>query len=109
MSSRKPFEAPNNMRTIALLSPLLSLGGWILAALAATHMLSGYMDERTCQTGCVQVLFFSALGVGLVALVLGLMSVFRAQTRIPGGLALLLALPLCGVLGGIVVIGNVTH
>ena len=93
------------MKVIALLSPFLSIGGWVLAALAVSHMLSGTRAERTCGTECVQTLFFSALGIGILALVMGLFAVREARNRIPGSLALLLALPLCGVLGGVVVIG----
>lgn len=93
------------MKYVAMLSPLLGISGWVLAGLAANHMLSGSLEERTCRTECVQALFFSALAIGVAALVLGLMSVLKSQNQIPGGLALLLALPLCAVLGGIVVIG----
>ena len=93
------------MKLIDLLSPLLGITGWVLAGLAANHMLSGNLAERTCRTECMQALFFSALAIGVAALVLGLMSVHKSRNWIPGSLALMLALPLCGVLGGIVVIG----
>lgn len=94
------------MRAIALFAPLLSIGGWVLVALTATNLLSGDMAERTCQTGCVKTMFFSAVAIGVVALIFGLVSVFKAQTRGLGWLTLVLAVPLCGIVGGIIVIGN---
>jgi hypothetical protein len=94
------------MRAIALLAPLLSIGGWVLAGLTAANLLSGYMAERTCQTDCVQTLFFAAIAVGVAALILGLVSLLGPRNRTLGWLTLVLAVPLCGILGGIILIGT---
>ena len=94
------------MRLIALLAPLLSIGGWVLAGLTAINLLSGGLAERSCQTDCLKMLFFSAVAVAVVALLLGLVSLFGRRSRRLGWLTLILTVPLCGVLGGIILIGT---
>jgi uncharacterized membrane protein len=94
------------MKAIAPLSLLLSLAGWALIALTAMNLLSGHLDDRSCQTDCVQGYFFAAVGVGIAALIAGLVSLLKPGKKIMGYLALALSLPLCLIFAGLYVIGH---
>jgi hypothetical protein len=94
------------MKLFSPLALLLSVGGWALLALVFINLLSGHLDQRTCGTDCVQTYFFAATGMGGVALLASLVALFSSGTRWLSVPALLLALPLCGVIAGLFLIGN---
>lgn len=85
------------MNIFSLLALILTIAGWGLFALTGMHLLSGYIDERSCQTDCVQMIFISAVVVGFSGLILGGFSMFRTGKHTVGIIALLLALPLCTI------------
>ena len=94
-------------KAIPLLALLLALGGWVLLVLTFANVLSGPLEDRICQTSCVQTYFFAGIAAGGIAFALGFIAMLRAETRtLPGYASLALAVPLCGVFGALIVIGN---
>lgn len=91
---------------MAMLAILFALAGWVLMGMTGYHLLSGDFANRTCQTGCVKTLFWSALALAVLGLAAGLAGVVKRESRVFGGLALFLAAPLAGIAGGIIVIGT---
>ena len=94
------------MNWFALIGLLLALVGWVLFGLTGVNLLSGYLEDRTCQTDCVKNLFFSGVGVGVAGLLLSILAFLRPQGRIMSGIALLLIFPLCAIFGTLFFIGN---
>lgn len=88
----------------------LALGilGWAITVYITSVLLSGTaLETRSCQTGCIQVLFFSGLGIGLLAVVLsGVAAVKQTTARVLSYGALVLALPLFAIYAGIILIGK---
>lgn len=51
---------------------LLSAGiAWLLAVVLVMQLLSGNFDERTCQTVCVQSIYWTSLGLCVFGLIVG--------------------------------------
>jgi hypothetical protein len=94
------------MNMLASSALLVTFAGWALTALTVMNLLSGHFDDRTCQTDCVQMLFFSGVAAGIGGLVLSIVSLFRPQGRILGIIALLMALVLCAIFAVLFVAGN---
>jgi hypothetical protein len=94
------------MKALPFLALLLALVSWVLMALTGINTLSGHFDERTCQTACVQTYFFSAVATGGIGLLLALVALVRSDFRIVTYSALIVALPLCAVFAGLILIGN---
>lgn len=96
------------MKFLAPLALVLALVGWALTLYISSVLLSGTeLAERSCQTGCIQVLFFSGLGIGAIALVLAGLAVAKQTTaRVLSYTSLLLAAGVFAVNSGIVVIGT---
>ena len=96
------------MKVAAPTALVLAVAGWVLTVFIGNTLLSGIpIEDRACQTGCIQGLFFSGFAVGTIALILSGLSVTKpAAGRIASFAALALALPLFAIYAGIVVIGN---
>jgi hypothetical protein len=94
------------MNVIALSALLLTAAGWILTALTVMNLLSGQFDDRTCQTGCVQMLFFSGVAAGVAGLVLSGIGLRRPEGRIVSVIALLMAFVLCAIFAVLFIAGN---
>jgi hypothetical protein len=94
------------MNVLALIALLLTLAGWVLTALTAVNLLSGHFDDRTCQTACVQMLFFSGVASGVAGLVVSGLALRRPEGRIIAVLTLLLALALCAIFAVLFIAGN---
>jgi hypothetical protein len=86
----------------------LSLGivGWVLLGLTFMNLGSGPLEERTCQTACLQTYFFSASAVSGAGLILGILGLTKPDFRSVTYLALILLVPLCCVIGSLILIGN---
>ena len=91
---------------LAVIALILTLAGWILTAMTGVNLLSGYLDERTCQTDCVQELFYSAAAVAVGGLLVSLVALMRSHGRLLSVFSLLLALPLCGIFATLYIVGN---
>ncbi len=94
------------MNWLALLALLLTIAGWVLFGLTGMNLLSGYLEDRTCQTDCVKMLFFSGIGVGVSGLLLSIIALLRSHGRILSIISLLLALALCAIFATLFLIGN---
>lgn len=70
------------------------------------NLLSGYLEDRTCQTDCVRSLFYYAIAAGVSGLLLSFVALIRPHGRGLSVLALLLALPLCAIFATLFLIGN---
>jgi hypothetical protein len=70
------------------------------------NLLSGYLEDRTCQTDCVQMLFYSAVETGVSGLVLSGISLLRPHGRIISVTTLLMALVLCSIFATLFIVGN---
>ena len=92
------------MNLLGLLALGLGAAGWTLAILTGFTLLTRGPDGD-CQTACVQVMFFSAVGAGGLGLLLGLLALRQPRWRPVTYLALALALPLCALLAGLILIG----
>ncbi len=94
------------MKALPLVALLLTIAGWALTVWTGATLLSGPYEDRTCQTECVQTLFFSGLAAAIAALLVTVIALFR-----PGGRAvtygvLVLAAPLAAVYTTVILIGN---
>jgi hypothetical protein len=94
------------MNLLALIALLLTLGGWAMTVMTGTNLLSGHLDDRTCQTDCVQTLFYSAVALGATGLLFTLAALLRSKGRMLSIFTLLLALPLCGIFATLYIVGN---
>ncbi len=94
------------MNLLVLFALLLTITGWILTALTGMNLLSGYLEDRSCQTDCVQMLFFSAVATGVSGLVLSGISLLRPHGRMLSVTALLMALALCAIFATLFIVGN---
>lgn len=96
------------MSKIAAPSALvLAVFGWALTLFITNTMLSGVpLAERSCQTECIRGLFFSTFSLAAITIALAVLALRpTARARIPGILALALAIPMFAIYAGIVVIG----
>ncbi len=96
------------MKLTAPLALLLSLGGWVLLVMVFLNLLSGHLDDRTCGTECVRNYFFAAAGLGAAGALAAFISLFSESRWLSLG-AIVVALPLAGIIAGIILIGNFGH
>ena len=57
--------------TIKVLTGLSAIAAWVLAVLLVIQMLSGTFDTRTCQTVCMQNIYWASFGICVIGLILG--------------------------------------
>ncbi|QGU32370.1 hypothetical protein [Thermochromatium tepidum] len=93
------------MNVASLPAILFTLAGWALTVLSAAAMLSGPYDGRTCQTECVQMLFFSGMVAGVLGLILAIVGLRFVVGRRLSQVTLWLAGPLCAIFAAILLIG----
>ena len=89
---------------VSLSIVLAALLAWGLAAALAFNLLGGPLVERSCQTGCVQILALASLLVAVVGLLLG----YRRPRHWLTQLAALACLALLGIYLTIFFIGTLT-
>ena len=97
------------MKILPPLAFLIGIAAWVLLLLTFTNLLSGYMDERVCQTECVKNYYLLAGVAGLGSTLLGFFALFSSRSRGAGLLSLVVAFPAFAVVAGIFVIGNFGH
>lgn len=82
---------------------------WAMTVYMAMNLLGGnFQDGRTCQSLCVNMLYWSALVVAVVGVILSLTQVFAGKAGWLSKIVLLLGLLLIMKLTGIMVIGTMT-
>jgi hypothetical protein len=94
------------VKVLPLLALLLTIIGWVITVLTGMTLLSGPYEGRTCQTECVQLMFFSGLAVTSLALLLAVFALLRSAGRVAAYLSLALVVPLSMIYAGLVLIGN---
>ncbi len=97
------------MKILPPLAVLIGIAAWALLIMTFANLLSGYMDERVCQTDCVRNYYMLAGVAGLVATLLGFFALFSPASRKAGFWSLVVAFPAFAVVAGIFVIGNFGH
>ena len=68
---------------------------WLLAVILVWQLLSGNFETRTCQTGCVQSIYWVSFGLvvlGLVVTAFNYQQVLRSKSGIATTIALFLLL-----------------
>ena len=63
------------------LPAIFSVGAWGFTIALVYTMLSGTFDTRTCQTACVQTLFWTAFALSVVGVAYGLFSLSGGEKR----------------------------
>ena len=73
-----------------LLPLLFAVAAWSLAIALVIQLLSGNFETRTCQTDCVQNIYWASLSLCVIGLIVGLGFVKKPKTNlvIAGNLAL---------------------
>ncbi|WP_201246634.1 hypothetical protein [Halochromatium salexigens] len=95
------------VKVLPLLALLLMILGWVLTLLTGITLLSGpYEEGRTCQTECVQTMFFSGLGATVVALLIAGLALRLSDGRALTYISLVLLVPLGMIYAGLIVIGE---
>lgn len=94
------------MKENGFLAVTLSLAGWVLVIVSAMQLLSGTFDTRSCQTGCVSIIFWLSVAAGVAGLLLGLMSLFANFHNTYARISVILGLPLCAIFAGLILIGQ---
>ena len=94
------------MNIIVLLALLLTIAGWVLTGMTGMNLLSGYLEDRTCQTDCVQSLFYAAVVTGFAGLFFSLIGAFRSNGGVLRVITLLLAVPLSSIFVVLYIAGN---
>lgn len=54
-----------------LLSLLSAIAAWLLAVVLVMQLLSGTFEMRTCQTVCVQSIYWTSFGFCIFGLIIG--------------------------------------
>ena len=56
------------MKLLSLFSAVIA---WLLAVVLVMQLLSGTFEVRTCQTACVQNIYWASLGLCILGLIVG--------------------------------------
>jgi len=89
--------------TISLLSALIS---WALAIFLGTQLLSGTFDGRTCQTSCVNIVFWVSFAIAAIGLLFSLGGISIGKSNLIKTLSLFALVGLVGIYVTTFVIGN---
>ncbi len=89
--------------SISVLSALIS---WALAIFLGIQLLSGTFDGRTCQTSCVQTVFWVSFAIALVGLVFSVGGISVGKSNLLKTLSLLALVGLAGIYITTILIGN---
>ncbi len=91
-----------------MISNVIVLFGWGVTVALVINLLGGTFDERTCQSVCVNMMYWGALVLAVVGLVFGIKNCCKTGAGIINVIFVLLALALLAILVGIMVIGMLT-
>lgn len=80
---------------------------WAMTIALITNLLGGTLDGRQCQTLCFSLLYWGALAVASIGVLLGLRQLVTANTSWVSKIIFLLGLLLIMKLMGIMVIANI--
>lgn len=74
-----------------------ALIGWALAIFLGTQLLSGTFDGRTCQTTCVNILFWMSFAIAIIGLIFSVGGISVGNSSWVKTLSLLALVALCGI------------
>ena len=89
--------------TISLLSAVIS---WALAIFLGMQLLSGTFDSRSCQTSCVQTVFWISFAVAMIGLIFSIGGISIGKTNWVKIISLLALIGLSGIYITTMLIGN---
>jgi len=89
--------------TISLLSALIS---WALAIFLGMQLLSGTFDGRSCQTSCVNIVFWVSFAIAAIGLLFSLGGIAIGKSNWIKTLSLFALVGLVGIYVTTFVIGN---
>ena len=89
--------------TISLLSAVIS---WALAIFLGMQLLSGTFDGRSCQTSCVQTVFWVSFAVAIVGLIFSIGGISIGKLNWVKTISLLALVGLSGIYITTMLIGN---
>ena len=92
---------PNTM--IPVLSVVTS---WLLAIFLVVQLLSGTFDGRSCQTTCVNTVFWRSFAVAALGMIFSASILFSRKSGWINNLCLLALLGLCGIYVATILIGT---
>jgi hypothetical protein len=105
-AANKHQEEANMMRVMPFGALSLGIVGWFLIGLTFMNLGADPMEGRTCQTDCLQTYFFSGSAASGIGLILGLLGLTKPYLRSVTYLALILLVPLCCIIGALILIGT---
>ena len=89
--------------TISLSSAVIS---WALAIFLGMQLLSGTFDGRSCQTSCVQTVFWVSFAVAIIGLIFSIGGISIGKTNWVKIISLLALIGLSGIYITTMLIGN---
>jgi len=89
--------------SISFLSALIS---WALAIFLGTQLLSGTFDGRSCQTSCVNIVFWVSFAIAAIGLIFSVGGISINKSRWINTLCLLALVGLVGIYVTTMLIGN---
>ncbi len=89
-------------------SSVIIVLGWALTITLIYNLLSGTFDTRSCQSICVNVMYWGVLVLAVVGVALGIKQCCRSGSGWFSALSFLAALALLAILIGVMVIGMLT-
>ncbi|MGH1537672.1 MAG: hypothetical protein ACRBDX_06460 [Gammaproteobacteria bacterium] len=89
--------------SISLLSALVS---WALAIFLGMQLLSGTFDGRSCQTSCVNIVFWASFAIAAIGVIFSLGGISIGKSNWIKTISLLALIGLCGIYITTFLIGN---
>lgn len=94
------------MTSSSIISALSAVASWLLAAFLVMQLLSGTFDGRSCQTACVNTIFWISFGIAALGMIFSAGILFTGRSGWINNLALLAMLGLCGIYTTTILIGT---
>jgi hypothetical protein len=95
------------MKALAPVSFIFAVVAWALIVVMGINLLSAHAGpERACDTACIQIFFFSSIGVAVLSVIMSLVSITRAGVNALNVLAFLAALAICSIASFLFIAGN---
>jgi hypothetical protein len=94
------------MKNTGLLALALTVVALVLTIVTAAQLFSGTFDSRSCQTSCVNIIFWPGVVAGVAGFLLGLVSLAKNRLSMAARLSVILGLGLCGFYASLLVVGN---
>ncbi|MEM7401141.1 MAG: hypothetical protein AAF304_04240 [Pseudomonadota bacterium] len=94
------------MKLNTTISLLCAVASWALAIFLGTQLLSGTFEGRTCQTSCVQTVFWISFTVAIIGLIFSIGGISIGKSNWVKMLSLFALVGLSGIYITTMLIGN---